>query len=388
MMKTLRLSLIGTRKMHAKFDIFNPTPEHKSLREMLQSFVTKDVEPQALEWNRKEKFNKDLFKKLGDLGLLGLTASSDYGGSGMDALASCIVHEELSKSDPAFCLSYLAHSLLFVNNINVNCSPEQKSEYLPDVCSGAKIGGMCMSEPGAGTDVLGMKSTAKRDGDYYILNGTKMWITNGPVGDVFLVYARTGTGSRGISSFLVESSYKGFSVGQEIKDKCGMRASATAELVFDNVRVPARNLIGTEGSAVKCMMRNLEIERVGLAAMSMGIAARCVEVMTRYSNERHAFGQPLHHFGQIQKHISDSYSKMQAGRYYLYNLAYNINLEEAGHRVETDGVKLFCTTAGKEIADSAIQVLGGYGYTGPYVVERLWRDSKLLEIGGGTFEKP
>lgn len=311
----------------------------------------------------------------------------------MDATAVCIVHEELSAADPAFTLSYLAHSMLFVNNLEMNGSDEQKQQYLPEACSGAKIGGMCMSEPGAGTDVLGMATNAKKDGDDYILNGSKMWITNGAIddttlGDVFLVYARTaaGSGAGKHSLFLIEKGMPGFSLGQRIKDKCGMRASSTAELVFEDVRIPKANLVGLEGDAVLHMMRNLELERVALAAMSLGIARRSIEVMNSYAQDRKAFDEPLNRFGQIQRHVADSYAEYMAGRAYTYSVANALKLDSAGNRIDSDGVKLYCSVMGKNVADRAMQVLGGYGYCGEYHVEQLWRDAKLLEIGGGTLE--
>ncbi|HAN30176.1 MAG TPA: isovaleryl-CoA dehydrogenase, partial [Myxococcales bacterium] len=306
--------------------------------------------------------------------------------------AAVIVHEELSAADPGFCLAYLAHSMLFVNNLALNGNDEQRQRLLPDACSGKKIGGMCMSEPNAGTDVMAMGTTAVRDGDDWIINGAKMWITNGAIsdselGDVFLVYARTGgTGSKALSLFLVEKGMTGFKLGQKIKDKLGMRASTTAELVFENVRVPQANMVGTEGNAVRSMMRNLELERLTLAAMSLGIARRSVEVMNRYANERIAFGKPINRFGQIQRHIAESYAEFMAGRCYVYNTAANLALDSYGNRVDSDGVKLYCSTMAKNVADRAIQTLGGYGYVGEYQVERLWRDAKLLEIGGGTNE--
>ena len=378
-------------------DIFTPTSEHEALRTMIRSFTMEQVEPQALQYNREEKFNLPLFKKLGELGLLGITADPNYGGSGMDATAVVIAHEELSSSDPAFTLSYLAHSLLFVNNLNFNGSDAQKAAFLPKVCSGELLGGMCMSEPNAGTDVLAMLSNAKPDGpDHYILNGTKMWITNGAVddtatGDVFLVYARTpatnGKKDANYSLFLVEKGMPGFSLGQRIKDKCGMRASNTAELVFNNVRIPTKtHLVGKPGDAMLHMMRNLEVERLALAAMSLGIARRSIEVMNNYAQNRSAFGQPINRFGQIQRHIAESYAEYMAGRSYVYNVAKHIDLNKSGNRIDSDGVKLYCGTMATNIANRAIQVLGGYGYCGEYVVERLWRDAKLLEIGGGTLE--
>mmetsp|Transcript_31977 Transcript_31977/g.49945 ORF Transcript_31977/g.49945 Transcript_31977/m.49945 type:complete len:495 (-) Transcript_31977:225-1709(-) len=380
-------------------NILEPSEDHQLLRKMVRDFAEAEVDPQAMDFNRIEKFNVPLFKKLGELGLLGITVPEEYGGSGSDAVAACIAHEELSAADPAFCLSYLAHSLLFVNNLARNGSEEQKHKYLPAACSGDLIGGMCMSEPDAGTDVLGMKTTAKSGGDHYVLNGTKMWITNGTIdgestGDIFLVYAKTqaADGSEGLSLFLVEKGTEGFKLGQQIKDKCGMRASMTAELVFDNCKIPAENLVGKEAGAVSCMMRNLEIERLCLAAMSCGIAKRSVERMAKYAQERKAFGKSLASFGQIQRLIGDSYASMSAGRAFLYQTAIQHDLDNdpevtgTNQRIETDAVKLFCCKMGKDCADSAIQVLGGNGYVGDYQVERLWRDAKLLEIGGGTNE--
>lgn len=378
-----------------QFDLFNPTEEHGLLRKTVRDFVAAEVEPQALEHDRAERFNFPLFQKLGHLGLLGITVPDKFGGSGMDALAAIIVHEELSSSDPGFCLAYLAHSMLCVNNICVNASEEQAKRVLPKLCSGEWVGAMGLSEPGAGTDVLGMQTTAKRDGDYFVLNGRKMWITNGTIDegstpcDIVLVYAKSGIDKAGraeISTFIVEKGFKGFSVGQKIRDKSGMRASNTAELCFDQCRVPAHNLVGELGGSIKHMMRNLEIERLTLAGMSLGIARRSLEVMVSYANERSAFGQKISSFGQIQRYIGQAYANFQAARAYVYNTARALDLSKGGQRLDSDGVKLFASQAAKKIADDAIQVLGGYGYVGQYTVERLWRDAKLLEIGGGTLE--
>lgn len=372
--------------------MFNPTEEHTMLREMVKSFTEDRVDPQALQHDREEKFNVDLFRELGDLGLLGMTVDEKYGGSGMDSTAAVIVHEELASGDPAFCLSFLAHSMLFANNLNLNGNEEQKQKYLPGACDGSLIGGMGMSETGAGTDVLGLTSSAKKQADgSYILNGGKMWITNGAIsdtelGDVFLVYARTGEKRSDVSLFLLEKGTAGFSLGQRIKDKCGMRASSTAELVFQDVHLPAEALVGNEGDAMIHMMRNLELERLVLAAMSLGIAKRSIELMNRYASERKAFGDPINRFGQIQKHIADSYAEYMAGKTYTYNVANNLALDATGGRIDSDGVKLYCSVMGTTVANRAMQVMGGYGYCGEYQVERLWRDAKLLEIGGGTLE--
>jgi isovaleryl-CoA dehydrogenase len=377
------------------FDLFNPSEEHRMLREMVRDFTRTEVEPQAHEFDRKEAFNLPLFRKLGGLGLLGLTAPEKYGGSGQDAVAACIVHEELSWADPGFALAYLAHSMLCVNNITHNASEEQRQKFLPKLCSGEWIGAMAMSEPACGTDVLGLATTARKNGDHYVINGRKMWITNGALddsgtpADVVWVYARTNAPTEPrahLSTFLVDRSCPGYSVGQKIRDKLGMRASNTAELVFDDCKVPAAYMVGEEGASLSHMMRNLEAERFTLAAISVGIARRCVEVMIQYASEREAFGRPLHDFGQIQKYIAESYSEYRAAKAYLYQTAGNLDLEHGGHRLDSDGVKLFASRVAKEIADRAIQVLGGYGYVGEYRVERLWRDAKLIEIGGGTIE--
>jgi len=377
-------------------DISNPTEEHAMLREMVRDFVKDRVEPQALENDRDENFNLELFREMGEMGLLGLTAPPEYGGAGMDATSVAIVNEELSYSDPGLCLAFLAHDQLFVNNLVHSGTPEQKERILPKVCSGEWVGCLGMSEPDYGTDVLGMQTSAVQSEEgTWTINGRKMWITNGIVddsgttADVVWLYARTGTDARGraeLTTFLVEKGMAGFSAGQKITDKLGMRASTTAELVFEDCVVPPENVVGNPGESMIHLMRNLEHERVGLAAMSVGIARRCLSDMNSYATEREAFGKQIRDFGQIQRHIGESWAEYRAMRAYVYDTARQIELSEAGHRLDSDGVKLFATTAAKNIADRAIQVMGGYGYVGEYVVERMWRDAKLLEIGGGTLE--
>lgn len=365
------------------------------LREMVRAFVRDEVEPQAHAFDKNERFNLPLFRKLGELGLLGITVPESYGGSGLDATAACIAHEELAWSDPGLTLAYLAHAMLCANNFAQNASEAQKKKYLPKLASGEWVGAMAMSEPAVGTDVLGMETYAVKEGAGWRLNGRKMWITNGCIddsgtpADVVWVYARVGN-EKGqkprLSTFIVDRNCPGYSVGQKIKDKLGMRASNTAELVFEDCLVPAGNLVGQEGESLLHMMKNLEVERLALAAMSVGLAKRSLEIMGRYANERHAFGQPLVRFGQIQRHVAESYAEYRAARTYLFETARKLDLAREGNRLDSDGVKLFASTVGKNIADRAIQVLGGYGYVGEYVVERLWRDAKLLEIGGGTVE--
>ena len=376
-------------------DLANPTDEHRMLRELVRSWAEETLEPQAEHHDATESFNLDLLRSLGDMGLLGLTAGLDHGGADMDSVASVIVHEELAAVDPGFALAYLAHSLLFVNNVARNGSEDQKTRFLPKMCSGEWIGAMAMSEPDAGTDVLalGTHATQNDNGDW-VLNGRKMWITNGCLedertpADAVIVYARTGetNGRVALSTFLVEAGMPGYTVGQKIMGKTGMRASNTAELVFQDCIVPAENLIGAAGDSIHHMMRNLEIERLALAAMSLGIARRSLQVMNAYASERHAFGGPIRDLGQIQRHIGESWAEYRAARAYIYDTANQIDLDQASQRLDSDGVKLFASTIGKQIADRAMQVLGGYGYVSEYVVERLWRDAKLLEIGGGTVE--
>lgn len=379
-----------------KLDIANPTEEHAMIREMVRDFVREEVEPQALEHNREEKFNLTLFRQMGEYGLLGITVPEEYGGAGMDATATVIVNEELSYSDPGFCLAYLAHSQLMVNNLAVNGSDEQKSRILPKVCSGEWVGCMAMSEPDYGTDVLGMTTNAElQDDGTWKINGRKMWITNGVIdengteADVVWLYAKTGIDERGrpqISTFLVEKGMTGYSAGQKIHDKLGVRASNTSELVFEDCIVPADALVGSVGGSMSHMMRNLEIERLALAAMALGISRRCLTDMNQYASEREAFGKPIRDFGQMQRHIGESWAEYRAMRAYIYDTARVLDLQSGGNRLDSDGVKLYATTAAKNIADRAIQIMGGYGYVGEYTVERLWRDAKLLEIGGGTLE--
>lgn len=378
--------------MGFKIDIFSPTKEHELLRDMVSDFAKNHLAPGAELRDKNEFFDGALFGRLGDLGLLGITAPEAYGGAGMDATAAVIVHEELSAVDPGFCLAYLAHAMLAVNNIVHNASDEQKKRYLPNMISGAWMGAMAMSEPEVGTDVLGMKCRAEANNHGFVINGRKMWITNGQKdvagnpADVLFLYAKTGDEKSDVSSFIIEGGQAGYYVGQNLKGKLGMRASNTAEIVLEDCAVRHDQLVGQVGHALKHMMRNLEIERLTLAAMSLGIAKRCIHIMSHYANERMAFGQPLVKFGQIQKYIAESYAKYQACRSYVYNVAYHTDLNQAGNRIDSDGVKLITSTLAKEIADAAIQVLGGYGYMAEYVVERLWRDAKLLEIGGGTLE--
>jgi len=355
--------------------------EHEQLRAMVRQFAQQKVEPQAQEHDEQATFNPALLRALGELGLIGVTIPEADGGAGLDATASVIVHDELAYSDPGFTLGYLAHALLFVNNFYYAGNAAQRAKYLPGTLSGKVIGAMGMTEPAVGTDVLGLQTTARKVDGGYVLDGRKTFITNACEADVFMVYAKL---EDRITTFIVERSFPGFSTSAKIP-KMGMRASTMAELIFDGCKVPAENLLGTEGGGITNMMRNLEIERLGLAAMSLGMARRCLDIMVRYSTERRSFGKPLAEHGQIQRHIGESYAKVEAMRALTYNVAASVG-PSSRNRLGTDAAKLFAATAAKEVADMAMQVLGGYGYCAEYRVEQFFRDAKLIEIGGGTIE--
>lgn len=361
--------------------LYNPSEEHGLLRQTLRQLVKAEVEPQAQEHDEKSSFNTALLRKLGDLGAIGITIPEADGGAGLDATASVIVHEELSYSDPGFALGYLAHALLFINNFYYAGNRAQHARYLARALSGQLVGAMGMTEPAVGTDVLGMGTVARKRGDRYVINGRKTFITNGPEAGVFCFYAKLDDR---ITTFLVERGAPGFATGPKIP-KIGMRASTMSELIFEDCELPAENLLGTEGGGITNMMRNLEIERLGLAAMSLGIAQRCLDIMVGYATERHSFGKPIHEHGQIQRYIGESYAKVEAIRALVYGVAATVS-PTSRNRMGTDACKLFAATAAKEVADHAIQVLGGYGYCTEYRVEQFWRDAKLIEIGGGTIE--
>ncbi|MBW2732776.1 MAG: acyl-CoA dehydrogenase family protein [Deltaproteobacteria bacterium] len=368
-----------------RFDLYNPTETHQAVRETVRQFATSELEAQAAEYDEKEGFNEALFRRLGsELNLFGLTVPEEDGGVGLDPTAAVIVLEEMSRSDPGFALSYLAHEVLFVNNFYYAANADQRRRYLPDVISGKRIAGLAMTEPEAGTDVLGMRTVAVRKGDRYVINGTKQFITNGDKGDIFILYCKLDEPKRKeITSFVVEKG-PGFSAGRK-EQKMGMRASPTTQLVFEDYEVPAENLIGAENRATMHMMRNLEVERVTLAAQSIGIALRCVDEMNRYALDRKAFGLTLTRFGQIQTYLANAFAETQAARAYVYDVAQRITRE---HRQSLDaaGAKLVATQMAERVARTAIQVLGGYGYTRDYPVERMLRDAILLSIGGGTIE--
>jgi len=368
-----------------ELDLFNPTEEHRLVREQVARFARERLQPQAQEADAREHFDPELLRGLArDLGLCGITVPAEEGGAGLDLVATVIVLEELSRVEPGFGLSYLAHELLFVHNFHANGNDEQKARFLPRVISGELIGGMAMTDPVSGSDVLAMRCTARSAQGGWVLDGAKQFITNaGPAG-IYLVYARTGEGRRDLSAFLVESAAPGFTVGRK-ESKLGMRASPTAELCFEETFVPEANLLGALHQGLHGMMRNLEAERIGLAAQSIGICLRCLDEMTAYALERQSFGKPLLDHGQIQRLVAESYAKTHAARTLVYYAASQAR-SESRNRLLADSAKLVATTTGEEVARTAIQVLGGYGYCREYPVERLLRDAILLSIGGGTNE--
>ncbi len=367
--------------MESNDPLLSPTPEHAMLRDTVRRFSLSEVEPQAEDHDRTGTLNVALLRRCGELGLLGLTVPEEHGGAGLDAVAAVIAHHEIAKADPGFALAYLAHCLLFVNNFYNSSNEEQRSRLLAPMLTGEWIGAMGMTEPGAGTDVLGMTTTAERRGDFYVLNGTKTFITNGYEAQCVLTYAKV---EGRLSAFIVERGTPGFSTGEPIK-KMGMRASTMCELVFEGCEVPVANLLGEEGGGITCMMRNLEIERLCLAGMSLGIADRCLDIMVEYAGQRRAFGKPIAEFGQIQRYIGEAFAETEAARCLVYREASRVH-PGGRNRLGTDAAKLFVAPVAKRVADAAMQVLGGWGYTNEFKVERFLRDAKLNEIGGGTLE--
>jgi isovaleryl-CoA dehydrogenase len=362
--------------------------EHKMLQETVRQFAKAELAPRIEKLDAEEGFNRDSFHKMGELGLLGIIVPEEDGGAGLDAVAACIAMEEMGAVDASTTLSYLAHTILCVNQIAKNCSAEQKKKYLPKLISGQWIGGMGMSEPGAGSDALGMKTKAVRTGDNYILNGSKTWITNGPVGDVFYVYAKTGAEKKSVSTFIVERGMKGFSTGKKFS-KMGMRASPTGELVFAECSIPAVNRVGEENSSVKMMMRNLDIERITIAGISLGCARACIEVATQYSKERMQFGKHIGAFQQIQERLTEAAAWYEACRALTYQAAkmWDLGLSSGKDAsMMAAKAKLQAAQMATQVGLDAIQILGGYGYTREFPVERMMRDAKLMEIGAGTNE--
>ena len=356
------------------------------LRATVQHFAADEIAPRAAEIDRANQFPADLWRKMGDLGLLGITVDEEFGGTNMGYLAHVIAMEEVSRASASVGLSYGAHSNLCVNQICRNGTEAQKREYLPKLVSGEHVGALAMSEPGAGSDVVAMRLTAKRKGDRFVLNGNKMWITNGPDADTLVVYAKTDVagGARGITALIVERGAKGFSTAQKL-DKLGMRGSNTCELVFEDCEIPVDNVLGQEGRGVNVLMSGLDYERAVLAGGPLGIMVACLDVVLPYVHERRQFGQPIGEFQLMQGKLADMYTTMNAARAYVYAVAQACDRGETT-RKDAAGAILFASEKATWMAGEALRCLGGNGYINDYPTGRLWRDAKLYEIGAGTSE--
>jgi len=373
--------------MYDKTLNFGFNQDLNQLKDTVYKFAQNEIAPLAKNVDENNEFPNFLWEKFGELGLLGITADEDYGGTGLNYLSHCIVMEEISRASASIGLSYGAFSNLCVNQINRNGNHEQKNKYLPELCSGKKIGALAMSEPNSGSDVVSMSLHAEKQGNKtYLLNGTKMWITNGPDADVLIIYAKTdpSAGSKGITAFIVEKNMVGFSVGKKI-DKLGMRGSNTSELIFDNCEVPEDNILGNPGDGASILMSGLDFERVVLAAGPLGIMASALDIVIPYTQERKQFGKSIGQFQLIQGKIADMYTTLNACRSYVYAVASACDRGETT-RKDAAGCILYAAEKATSITLDAIQILGGNGYTKDYPVERLLRDAKLYEIGAGTSE--
>ena len=356
------------------------------LRDTVRSFSDDEIAPRANLIEQNNDFPKDLWTKLGDIGVLGITVEEEYGGAGMGYLEHVVALEEISRASAAVGLSYSAHSNLCVNQLRLNGNEEQKKKFLPDLISGEKVGALAMSETGAGSDVVGMKTIATKNGDRFILNGSKMWITNGPNADTLVVYAKTdpGAGKHGITAFIIEKGMKGFSTSSKL-DKMGMRGSNTCELIFNDCEVPEANILGSLNGGVKVLMSGLDYERAVLAAGPIGIMQACMDVVLPYVHDRKQFGQPIGEFQLMQGKLADMYVTMNASKSYVYSVAKACDRGEVS-RKDAAGAILYAAERASWMASEAIQCLGGNGYINDYPTGRLLRDAKLYEIGAGTSE--
>ena len=356
------------------------------LRDSVMRFAADEIAPRAADIDKRNEFPDDLWRKMGDLGVLGVTIGEQYGGAAMGYLEHVVTMEEISRASASVGLSYGAHSNLCVNQIHRNGNDTQKQTYLPRLVSGEHVGALAMSETGAGSDVVSMRLQARKNGDRYVLNGTKMWITNGPEANVLVVYAKTDpdAGARGITAFIVEKTFKGFSTAQKL-DKLGMRGSNTCELVFDDCEVPEENVLGTVGSGVNVLMSGLDFERVVLAAGPLGIMQACMDIVVPYMHERKQFDRPIGDFQLMQGKLADMYTTMNASKAYVYAVARACDLG-GPTRKDAAGAILYAAERATGMALEAIQCLGGNGYINDYATGRLLRDAKLYEIGAGTSE--
>ena len=362
-----------------------------ALREAVREFAHAEIAPRAAEVDASDQFPMDLWRKMGALGVLGITVADEYGGAGMGYLAHMIAMEEISRASASVGLSYGAHSNLCVNQIKRNGNDKQRAKYLPKLITGEHVGALAMSEPGAGSDVISMKLKAQDKGDHYLLNGTKMWITNGPDADTLVVYAKTEPelGARGVTAFLIEKGMHGFSVAQKLS-KLGMRGSHTGELVFENVEVPAENVLGTLNGGARVLMSGLDYERAVLTGGPLGIMQSVMDSVVPYIHDRKQFGQSIGEFQLIQGKVADMYTVLQAGRSFAYTVAKNLDMLGVEHvrqvRKDCASVILWCAEKATWMAGEGIQIFGGNGYINEYPLGRLWRDAKLYEIGAGTSE--
>ncbi|HPL64485.1 MAG TPA: acyl-CoA dehydrogenase family protein [Syntrophales bacterium] len=371
---------------------FSFSEQHLMLRESIRNFASKEIRPIAEKIDEEDKWPEGMWRKLANLGVMGITVDEEYGGAGADLLSAVIVVEELAKASPAVALSWGAHANLCCNNMNHNASPEQKKKYLPPLATGVHIGALGLTEPNAGSDAVNIQTTAVKKGDHYIVNGSKMFITNGSIADTIVLYAKTDKdkGAKGITAFILDTKFPGFSVSKKLR-KYGHRGSPTAELILEDCRIPAENVMGGENKGINVMMSGLDVERAFFSGEPVGIAEACLELSLKYARERVQFGKPIAAFQLIQAKLADMYTQLEAGKMLCYRAAIMADQAKRGgkgteiHKLAAASI-LFNAEMAYRIADQAVQIHGGYGYMLEYPVQRFLRDAKLIEIGAGTSE--